>query len=144
MCDVKELLLCGDYTCVVAKGDFLFRSHARGVSPLLELLSTGRDLSNGMAADKVVGKATAFLYLLLGVRELYAGVISRPARALLLRYGVALTYGKCVPYIVNRAGDGRCPFEEAVLYTRTPRAALRAIEEKREELCSAKEKTHNM
>ena len=67
----KEILVENDCTCVIIKGDFCFESKQRGVKPLLELIDAGYDVSCGVAADKVVGKAAAFLYILLGIKEIY-------------------------------------------------------------------------
>jgi hypothetical protein len=82
------------------------------------------------AADKVVGRATAFLYVLLGVSDLYAAVVSRPALDVLISHGISVEYGKCVDNIINRSGDGICPFESAVMNITTPDAAYTAIIEK--------------
>ena len=75
-------------TCAAADGSTLLTSEKRGVAPLLGWLEQGYHLSDFTAADKVVGKGAAFLYLLLGVKYLYAGVISRPALELLKKNGV--------------------------------------------------------
>ena len=72
----KTLLAEGGYTCVICGGDKVYTSHERGVKPLLELLEQGAELKGFSAADRVVGKAAAFLYVLLGVSAVYAGVIS--------------------------------------------------------------------
>ena len=42
------------------------------------------------AADRVVGRAAAFLYVLLGAGEIYAGVMSDTAADVLERFGVAV------------------------------------------------------
>ena len=50
-------------------------------------------------ADKVIGKAAAALLALGGVREVFALVISLPARELLERAGIATGYSEEVPHI---------------------------------------------
>ncbi len=125
----KDELLSGGYTCVICSGDEIFTSTRRGVAPLV-LLCKERGFGSfigASAADKVVGRATAFLYLLLGVSELYAGVISKTALDLLAQNGVSIEYGECVPNIINRVGDGICPFEEAVLGIADKNDAFSAI-----------------
>ncbi|MBO5006585.1 MAG: DUF1893 domain-containing protein, partial [Clostridia bacterium] len=72
----KEILENGAFTCVLVKGDEVISFSERGVKPLLALLSQNKKLESFCAADKVVGKAAAFLYLLLGVKNLHALVIS--------------------------------------------------------------------
>ncbi|MBO5006382.1 MAG: DUF1893 domain-containing protein, partial [Clostridia bacterium] len=81
------------------------------------------------AADKVVGKAAAFLYLFLGVKNLHALVISEHALSLLLGNGVAVSYDTLVPMIRNRTDTGFCPMEQATMNCSSPEEALAAIKE---------------
>ena len=67
--NAKELLESGGYTCVITDGDRVLTSTLRGVKPLVQFLESGRDLTGFSAADKVVGRATAYLYVLLGVKN---------------------------------------------------------------------------
>ncbi len=126
----KQLLLHGDYTCVLCRGDRVHTATARGVKPLLDWLDSGLDLRGFSAADKVVGRATAFLYVLLGVKEVHALVMSTPAKEALEANGIAASCGQEVAGIINRRGDGPCPFEEAVLGITAPLDALTAIRKK--------------
>ena len=111
----KVLLAQGDCTVVLCRDDVIYTDTRRGVAPLLALLDRGEDVSGFAAADKVVGKAAAFLYLRLGVAAVHAAVISTPAHDLLTAHGVAVTYDTRVPAIRNRAGDGFCPMETVTL-----------------------------
>ena len=86
------------------------------------------------AADKVVGRAAAFLYVLLGVDEVYALVISESAEQVFQQFGIAYTYNEKVAAIRNRAGDGFCPMEQAVLHIEEPSKALSAIKRRLSEL----------
>ena len=81
-----------------------------------------------------MGKATAFLYQLLGVKEVYAHVMSKSALEVLKAAGIDAQYGKLVEHIINRKGDGICPFEAAVLDIRTADTARTAIREKMKEM----------
>ncbi len=128
--NAKTQLLTDTYTCVLCKGGTVLTSQARGVKPLVCWYAEGQALTGFSGADKVVGKATAYLYALLGVRALYAGVISRSALAVLQAHGIHAEYGKLVENITNRRGDGICPFEEAVLDIHDPQAAYAAIRAK--------------
>lgn len=130
----KNRLEQGGYTCVLTNGTDFFTSTERGVLPLVRFIEQG-SLPRGLCgADKVVGKATAYLYVILGVKRLYAAIISKPALALLSEYGISVEYGLLVPNIINRKGDGICPFEEAVLSEKEPHLAYRVILEKMKEL----------
>lgn len=122
------------YTCVLARGEAVCTSRERGVGPLLQWLASGADFQGFSAADKVVGRAAAFLYVLLGVPAIYAGVISRPALAVLEEHGIRVSYTSLVPAIRNRTDTGFCPMESAVLQISDPAQALVVIQNKVQEL----------
>lgn len=132
--NAKNLLESGGYTCVITDGNTVLTSTQRGVKPLVQFLESGRDLAGFSAADKVVGRATAYLYVLLGVKNLYAQVVSRPALAVLQENGIDTRYGNLVPNIINRKGDGICPFEAAVMDITDPQNAYAAIRRKMQEM----------
>ena len=126
----RTLLTEGGYTCVLCRGEIVHTATARGVRPLVDWLDSGLDLRGFSAADKVVGRATAFLYVLLGVTAVHALVMSTPAREALESNGIAAFCDREVSGIINRRGDGQCPFEEAVLGITDPSEALTAIRKK--------------
>lgn len=126
---VKSLLLTQKHTCVLQGNGEVYTDDRRGVLPLLEFLDSGKDFSGFSAADKVVGKAAAFLYCLLGVKALWAGVISRPALEVLQRQGIAVQYETLSDAILNRSGTGFCPMESATRELSDPQTALFAIRE---------------
>lgn len=130
----KELLTHSNYTCVLRKGEKTYTSTQRGVRPLVEWLDSGEDFSSWSAADKVVGRGAAFLYVLLGVSAVYAHVISRAALEALISHNISVEYGTLVENIINRKGDGICPFEAAVLDVTNADEAYRAICGKMQEM----------
>ena len=130
----RELLKSNNLTCAVCKEDKAYTSTDRGVKPLVLWYESGTDMKNASAADKVVGKAAAMLYALLGIKRIYAGVISKPALQVLNRYGIYTEYKTLVDAIINRQGDGICPFEQAVLKIDHPTAAYEAIRQKMQEM----------
>lgn len=128
----KAVLFDNNYTCVLCRGENVHTSRLRGVKPLVTWYVGKTDFTGFSAADKVVGKATAFLYVLLGVRAVYAAVISRSALQVLTSSGIDAEYGSLVENIINRTGDGICPFEEAVLNIDDANDAYAAVREKME------------
>ena len=130
----REILESGGYTCVLTDGTAVYTSMLRGVKPLVQFLKSGTVPPGLSAADKVVGKATAYLYVLLGVRALYAQIISKPAAEVLHDSNIQVQYGKIVSNIINRQGDGICPFEAAVMEITDPAAAYDAILHKMQEM----------
>ena len=130
----RRLLEGSGYTCVICRGAEVHTTIARGVRPLVNWLDSGLDAAGGCAADKVVGKATAFLYCLLGVRAVFAHIMSEGAAEVLRNAGIEAQYGKLVPGIINRAGTGPCPFEAAVSGITEPDHAMIAIRQKMKEM----------
>ena len=123
----KTCLFQGHYTCVLCRGDVLYQSTHRGVKPLLDFLDSGVDFTGFCAADKVVGRATAFLYCLLGVKSLHAGVLSKPAKQVLEKHHIPVSYDCLVEGIRNREDTGPCPMEHATRDIHDPTEALAAI-----------------
>lgn len=125
-------------TCVLCCGEKETASRLPGVRPLLDLLDSGKDYSAYSAADKVIGRGAAFLYCLLGVRRIYADVISRTALEVLEENRISVTYTTLVDRIQNRTKDGLCPIECATLHCRAPEEALTAIREALQKLRTEK------
>ena len=129
----KQILLKDGYTCVLIKGDKTLTSRERGVKPLLNFLDN--QIEKGYySADKVVGKSAAMLYVLLGVREIFASVMSVPATQILKDAGINYFCESLVDRIENRAKNGFCPMEEAVLTEDNPKKGLLLIKNKLKEL----------
>ena len=133
-----DLLNSGDYTCVACKEEVVYTTTQRGVAPLLNWLDSKTDLKDFSAADRVVGRGAAFLYCLLGVKEVYALVMSRPAAEVLQSHGILADAGTFVEGIINRTGTGPCPFEAAVMDIQDTQEALNAIRMTRRKLMDGK------
>lgn len=125
--EIALSLLQEGNTCVLVGNGKTLCSTKRGVAPLLAWLENKENGQGMIAADKVVGRAAAFLYVLLGVKEVYALVISEGAEEVFLRFKVAYSFEERVPAIRNRAGDGFCPMEQAVLSIDEPNRAYEEI-----------------
>ena len=130
----KAMLRDSDFTCVLCKEELVYTSKERGVKPLLEWRKQGISLKGFSAADKVVGKATAFLYVLAKVQAVYAPVMSDAAMEVLKEYGIEVICDTAVPAIRNRSNTGFCPMEQAVADSRRPEEALTAILNKLKQL----------
>lgn len=111
----KKALADNGFTLALYNGEELISSRLRGVKPLLELIDSGKDLSGFSAADKVVGKGAAYLYVLLRISGLHTGIISEPALDALNRFNIPVSYDLLVKNILNRTQTGLCPMESAVL-----------------------------
>ena len=130
----KNLLEKQNFTCVLCKDDDVFSSTERGISPLISMLDSGKSYENFHAADKVVGKGAAYIYVLLKIKSLYAGILSESAEEVLNRFGIEVSFSKKVKRILNRDKTGFCPIESVVLDSDNPEDALFQIRKKLEEL----------
>ena len=119
----RRMLEENGYSCVLYKDGAAHVSRKRGVAPLLDWLEEGLDMRGFSAADKIVGKAAAMLFVLGGVREVYAPVMSEKAVVLLTKHGIAASCDRMVDFIINRTGDGVCPMERAVADLEEPAQA---------------------
>lgn len=125
----KNSLAKHNYTCVLYSDGIEYHTTLRGVRPLIEFLESDTDFTDFYAADKVVGAGAAHLYVLLGVKAVWAAVISEAGKAILQANGIAVFCEQVVPYIVNRAGDGMCPIESAVTGITNSKEALTVIKQ---------------
>lgn len=127
----KEALESGGHSLVIIRDGLPFCSSLDGIRPLLTLLAEDPGVFTGaFAADKVIGKAAAMLFVYGGVREVYGSIVSEHAKAVFDKAGVPCECGKVVPYIINRAGDDMCPMEKRVLEIKEPEEAYLVLTER--------------
>ena len=122
----KELLSTG-ISCAAVKGAKEYLSEGRGVAPLLDFIDSGMDFSFFSAADKIVGRAAALLFAKLGIKELYAEVLSENAEEILKKNGIEYSFGVKTKNIINRKGDDICPMEKATDGIENPDEAILKI-----------------
>ncbi len=102
----------------------------KGIAPLVRLIGAGRDLTGFSAADKIVGKAAAMLFIKAKVCAVYGQVMTDEARTLLLAGGIACRFGELTEKIINREGTDLCPMEKTVAALQDPEEAFSAIRQK--------------
>lgn len=134
----KALLEKENLTCAACSDAEELRSTQRGVKPLLALLDSQTSLKGFSVADRVVGRAAAFLYVLLEADEVYAGIMSEPAAEVFNTYGIPCSCVEKTALIFNRTNTGLCPMESSVLGISEPGEAEKAIRNKLHELEAGK------
>lgn len=127
------------YTCVLCKGQTVYTSKKRGVAPLVEWITSGVDLQGFSAADKVVGKAAALLFVLAGVKQVFAPVMTEAALSVFADSGIEANSQTITKQIINRAGTGPCPMEQTVQTIDDPEEALEAIQQTMERLSASRD-----
>ena len=123
----KKILEQSGSTCVLCRDALVYTTQVRGVRPLVDWLDSGEDTCGFSAADKVVGKAAALMYCLLGVRCVYGAVMSDAAVKILRRNGIEAYWGQLTENIRNRTNTGLCPMESATMHIDDPEEALDVI-----------------
>lgn len=130
----KSLLAGGQYTCVLCKDDVTLTSTLTGIQPMVSYLQEQTVLHGFSAADKIVGKAAAMLFVLAGIKAVYANVMSIDAIIILKQNNIATSYAVQTKEILNRKGTDICPMEQAVQNIQQPKAAYAAIQSKLQQL----------
>lgn len=135
--DIAKKLLGEDssITLAVVNKKKTFVSRERGIKPIFSLYKNDPEFLFGASvADKVTGRASAFVLVAGGVVVLHSGIISEKAFEVLKEANITVTFDKQVDCIINRTGDGICPMEQATKGCYTPSDAINAIEKKLYEL----------
>lgn len=105
------------HTVCLCKGGKCLYSQTRGIAPMMNFIAEGVDLTGYSAADLVVGKAVALLFVKCGVKSVYGKTLSKSAQRVFELYGIAYEYGTLADGIINRDGTDICPMEKSVLCT---------------------------
>ena len=126
----KEEYNSGKYTLVICKDEDIIKSDVTGIIPVMTLIDSKKDYKGYSAADKIVGRAAAFLYTLLQVKNLYGETMSKGAVEILKNAGIYYEYKTLTDYIENRQKTGMCPMDEAVKDIDNPKDAYEAIRNK--------------
>lgn len=127
--------LAGHTICLCKGGECLF-SEKRGISPMMDFIADGVDLSGYCVADLVVGKAVALLFVKCQIREVYAKTLSESAKRIFELYGISYGYETLAENIINRAGTDICPMERAVIGTDDAEEAYLILKKKLQEMKS--------
>lgn len=113
MDNLIELLQTGNYSCVIMNGTDIRKFHQRGIADLYGFhLHPASFLKGAVIADKAIGVAAAALIIDVGIKKVYAEVISLPAAKLLRDANIEVDCIQMVPMIENRERTDWCPLEK--------------------------------
>ena len=126
--ELRDTLLEKNYSIVASNGYFSFDS---GIRPVIDRINEKEDYFKGLeVADKIIGKASAMLLSLSGVKKVHAVVLSQAGKDIFDKYDVEYSFDELTDYIVNRKGDGMCPMEMTVKDIDDLREAYEALKKK--------------
>lgn len=111
---------------VAVKGGRLLGSgRGHGIRPLLELFDRlGGELLGASVADRVIGRAAAFILMEAQVAAVYGETMSDEARRLLNAADIVTAFGHSVPFILKPDRTERCLMEQQVLGVNDPAEAV--------------------
>lgn len=115
------------HTLALCKDGKLLLSCKRGVMPMVDYIRADACLKGFSAADTIVGKAVASMFVMCGIVAVFAKVISRQGLDYLRSHGVYVEYDLLAENIENRLGTGICPMEEAVAALSDPQDCFAAV-----------------
>ena len=110
--DFESFLKSGDSIWIISSGRTVFSSQKRGLSPLLNYIEHSPLMDEVVVLDKVTGNAAALLMKKACCREVLSPLGSELAAETLKKFGIVRNFMKTVPHIINREGNGMCPFEK--------------------------------
>ena len=113
---------------IVKSGEIIFETCSHRISGFLEAIDRlGSRLENSSIADRVAGKAVALLCVYIGVKAVYADVLSKKAKAVFDYNGIACSWGELVENILDANKSKLCPFEEKAIGISHPNEAYQAF-----------------
>ena len=125
---LKECLIENNYSIVCTNG---YTSSDSGIRPVILPMCEKIDFfKDEEVADKLIGKASAMLLVLSGVKKVYTPLISKAGMETFDRFHIPYEYDETVDFISNMKGDGMCPMEMTVQDIDDPKEAFEALKKK--------------
>ena len=121
--DEKRLTLS-----IVKNGNVIFEATSHGVSDFLKAIEKFRNEFDGASvADKIVGKAIAFLCVYAKVKAVYAVILSKKAKVVFEENMLHHEWNSLVENILDTEKTGICPFEKLAMEISNPTDAYRRL-----------------
>lgn len=133
--DIAKRELEGHSICLCRNGEFL-TDDGRGISPMMNFIAEGKDLTGFSAADVIVGKAAAMLFVKAGIVCVHGKVMSAAGKDFLDSHDIPNTFDELTDKIINRQGTDICPMEKTVSSLDDIEEGYAALAAKRLELMS--------
>lgn len=135
--EIAKSNLSGYTICLCKDGNCLY-SERRGIAPMMNFIANGTDMRGYSVADLVVGKAAAMLFVLSGIKSVFAKTLSKSGEEILKRHEIPYEYETLTDKIINRDGTDICPMEKAVSVTEDPQEAYDLLSERIKRMSNGK------
>ena len=124
---------------IVKNGAVIYSTKSHRISGFLDAIDKcGENLQGASMADRVVGKAIAFLCAYAKIKEVYAAVLSRKAQVIFKQNKIAYHWNELVDNVLDATKTGMCPFEKAAAEISEPEKAYKTFLSLRENLRACK------
>ena len=134
--ELAKTNLDGHSVCLCRNGEII-TDDGRGISPMMRFIAEGKELTGYSAADLIVGKAAAMLFVKAGIVCVHGKTMSESGKAYLEAHGIPCTYNVLTEKIINRQGTDICPMEKTVAEISDADEAYEALGRKLAELRKA-------
>lgn len=118
------------HSIALCKDGQILTNDKRGIAPMADWIAEKKDLAGYCAADLIVGKAAAMLFLKAGIRSVYADTLSESGKNFLEDHGIPVRFRHLTPMIENRSKTDICPMERTVLDVADAETGCRLLLEK--------------
>lgn len=127
----KNWLEKNDLSLVIVKnGNIVFETKEKKILGFIDAIEKmGNDINGSSIADKVIGKAVAFLCIYKEVHSVYAKILSEKAKHLFEQWNIIFEYGSLVKEILNTNQNNVCPFELKAKNLNNPKKAYYKLKE---------------
>lgn len=128
----------GGHSICLCKGGSIITDDGRGISPMMKFIGENKDLKGYSAADIIVGKAAAMLFVKAGVVAVHGKVMSKAGKEYLESHGISCTFDTPTDNIIDRSGKDICPMEKTVAHISEADAGYEALRGKIAEMRGGK------
>jgi hypothetical protein len=136
----KHALYSKDLTLVIVKnGEVMFETRSHRISGFLGAIEQlGDELEGASVADRVAGKAIALLCVYAKIKEVYAEILSKKAKAVFEENRISCEWKELVDNVLDLDKSGVCQFEKAADGISDPNDAYRTFKTLQESLKACK------
>jgi hypothetical protein len=124
----RNILLSENYSFVIIKDEKIIRFNRDvGIKPILETIEEmGNDLEGAVIGDRILGKASAFLWRYSKIKGIYSPQATKTAIAILIIGGIPCQADEMIPSVNS---NDYYSFEEILQDVESPVEAYKILKE---------------
>ena len=124
----KNIMLSENYSFVIIKDEKIISfSRDIGIKPILETIEDiGNDLEGTVIGDRILGKASAFLWRYSKIKGIYSPQATKTAIAILIIGGIPCQADEMIPSVTS---NNLYSYEEMLQNVESPEDAYKILKE---------------